>query len=473
MRFFHSIRWRVQFWYGGLLLLVLAGFGFTALNLQRTNQFTRADRELEQRMGMIAGLVRADTNPSTSASGGNPQNPPRDIHNDKPLRLPPQEMAFFEGPPGQAFYYIVWQRDGKRTMNSSSAPADVPRPESSQGHPSFRSRGTLRECFHDTPDGESILIGRDYQAEFDETHRFAFLLSLVGGTVLLLGLAGGWWISTRALRPVSDISAAAARNADGDLGRRIHTADTGSELGQLARNLNQTFARLQAGFARQVQFTADASHELRTPLSVILIQTQSALSRERSMEEYRASLQSCQRAAQRMSGLMENLLMLARLDSSGPSQARETCELDALVRDAVELMRPLAESRGIHLKMELAPARLCGNPDQLTLIVNNLVGNAIQYNKEGGSVTVHVRIESGEVLLIVSDTGMGIPSDDLPHIFERFYRVDKARSNAAENSGLGLAIVKGIVEDHGGTIGVTSKVDKGSTFTVRLPELQA
>ena len=174
-----------------------------------------------------------------------------------------------------------------------------------------------------------------------------------------------------------------------------------------------------------------------------------------------------------MRNLMENLLMLARLDSSGPSQARETCELDALVRDAVELMRPLAESRGIHLKMELAPARLCGNPDQLTLIVNNLVGNAIQYNKEGGSVTVHVRIESGEVLLIVSDTGMGIPSDDLPHIFERFYRVDKARSNAAENSGLGLAIVKGIVEDHGGTIGVTSKVDKGSTFTVRLPELQA
>lgn len=473
MRYFHSIRWRVQFWYGGLLLLVLAGFGFTALDLQRTNQFTRADRELEQRMGMIASLVHADTNPSASAPGGNPRNPPPNVHNSAPLRLPPQETGLFEGSPGQAFYYIVWRRDGKRTMNSSSAPANVPRPEPSQGHPSFRSRGTLRECFHDTSDGESILIGRDYRAEFDEMHRFAYLLSLVGGAVLLLGLAGGWWISTRALRPVSDISAAAARIADGDLGRRIHTADTGSELGQLAQNLNHTFARLQAGFTRQVQFTADASHELRTPLSVILIQTQSALSRERTTEEYRESLQSCQRAAQRMRSLMENLLMLARLDSTGTAHARETCELEPLVRDVVELMKPLAETRGVHLDMELEPARLCGNPDQLTWIVNNLVGNAIQYNKEGGDVMVNLRMESGGVLLIVSDTGTGIPADDLPHIFERFYRVDKARSNAPDHSGLGLAIVKGIVEEHGGTIDVISEVGKGSTFTVRLPGLQA
>ena len=292
MKYFRSIRWRVQFWHGGLLVLVLAGFGFTAWNLQRANQFNRADRELEQRMGMIASQMRADPNSPRYKTGRNSQNPPQDAANRAPLRLPPQEMSLFEGPPGQAYYYIIWHRDGTRSISSALAPADVPRPESTHGHPSFRSRGTLRECFHDASDGASILIGRDYKAEFDETHRLALLLTFVGCAVLFLGWAGGWWISTRALRPVSDISAAAAMIANGDLGQRIHTADTGSELSQLALNLNHTFARLQASFDRQAQFTSDASHELRTPLSVIFTQAQSALARERPAQEYRESLLS-------------------------------------------------------------------------------------------------------------------------------------------------------------------------------------
>jgi len=470
MNYFHSIRWQVQFWHGSLLVLVLAGFGFTAWNLQRANQFNRADRELEQRMGMIASMARTDRPAPSKKSGDNLRVPAKIPPANEPLRLPPQEMSLFEGSPNQAFYYVVWQRDGESALRSSSAPADVPHPVSTQGHPSFRTRGTLRECFHDTPDGEFILIGRDYKFEFDELYRFSLLLSLVGSAVLLLGLAGGWWISTRALRPVSDISAASAKIANGDLCQRIHTTDNRSELGQLAQNLNHTFARLQASFERQAQFTADAAHELRTPLAVMLTQTQSALSRERSPEEYRESLSACLRSTQRMRRLAENLLILARLDSSIAAQTEETCELDRLVMDAVELMKPLAEMRGVQLEMELEPASIQGNPGQLTLIINNLVGNAIEYNRLGGGVTVKTRNESSEVLLTVSDTGTGITPDDLPHIFERFYRADKARSNSSQHTGLGLAIVKSIVEEHKGEIDVTSHLEKGSVFVVRLPK---
>ncbi|MEI6494076.1 MAG: histidine kinase dimerization/phospho-acceptor domain-containing protein, partial [Verrucomicrobiota bacterium] len=301
MKFFHSIRWRLQLWHGLLLVLVLAGFGFTAWQLQRANQMGRADHELEQRMG----LVEASLRPRIGPEPGSPPPP------DKP-RWSSREQSLFDGMPGQAFYYVVWQRDGERPDVSASAPSGIPQPERIPGPPVFRSRGNFRECFHDTPSGECVLVGRDIGDELAGIRRTAWLLAVSGGAVFLLGLAGGWWIAARALRPIEEISATAAKISAGDLGQRIRTTDSESELGQLARDLNNTFARLEAVFARQAQFTADASHELRTPVAVVLTQTQAALARERPAAEYRESLEACRRAAQRMRGLIESLLMLAR-----------------------------------------------------------------------------------------------------------------------------------------------------------------
>jgi signal transduction histidine kinase len=148
-------------------------------------------------------------------------------------------------------------------------------------------QGDFRETFIITPPGEIILVGRSIATELNDLQHVAWTLAAVGGGVLLLGLAGGWWIASRALRPVQDISAAAVKISAGDLSQRIATADTESELGQLSNVLNSTFARLEAAFAQQQQFTSDAAHELRTPVAVLLTQTQSTLNRERSAPEYR------------------------------------------------------------------------------------------------------------------------------------------------------------------------------------------
>ena len=485
MKCFHSIRWRLQLWHGLLLVLVLTGFGFTAWQLQRTNQFNRVDHDLEQRMGIIAGTLRPRNNPPERPRPRPPfgraaQDFPPAPEDRPPFENPPapgapkvqlsaRELNLFEGIPGQSYYYIVWVRGAQPGIFSTSAPKDVPCPERLPGPPAFRSRGMLRECYHFAPSGDCILVGRDIGAERAEIHRFAWWLIGAGGGVLLIGLAGGGWISGRALRPIADISATAARISNGDLTQRIHTADADSELGQLAHDLNNTFARLQASFARQSQFTADASHELRTPVAVVLTQTQTALARERPASEYRESLTACQRAAQRMRGLIESLLTLARLDSAENAGSLEPCELDRIVSETVDLLRVGGGEQGIALEMEITPTRCLVNAEQLAQVVSNLVGNAIHYNRPGGSVRETVFSEADAAILSVGDTGQGITPDELPHIFDRFYRVDKARSGAQGHSGLGLAITKAIVEAHGGTIDVASEPGQGSVFTVRLP----
>ena len=449
MRFFHSIRWRMQLWHGLLLALVLAGFGSTAWELQREHQTGRVDRELEQRMGIIEGAMGPGNNP-----------PPGQ------LRLPPREQNLFEGLPGQAFYYAVWLRDGQQ--GAASAPAGIPRPERVPGPPVFRSRGNFRECFHDTPAGDCVLVGRDIGEELAGLRRTAWLLAGSGGAVFLVGLAGGWWIGARALRPIAEISATAAKISDGDLAQRIRPGDSESELGQLARDLNHTFARLQAAFARQAQFTADASHELRTPVAVVLAQTQSALARERPAAEYRESLAACGRAAQRMRGLIESLLMLARFDSDETPEAHERCDISRIAAESVALLKPLADEKNIGISVETTPAYCRGNAGQLAQAVGNIVGNAIHYNRPGGSVRVTVHLEEDSAVLAVVDSGEGIASGDLPHIFERFYRAEKSRSEGREHSGLGLAIAKAIVEKHGGTIEVATEPGTGTTFRVRF-----
>jgi two-component system, OmpR family, sensor kinase len=476
MKFFHSIRWRLELWHGLVLTLVLAGFGFTAWRLQRATQFQRVDQELEQRISAIAGLMRRGGEAPDRPPPDRPPPPDRSAFGNlapPPLeaRLSPRDASLFEGTPETAFYYVVWQRDGREGSRSATAPPDAARPERGAQARDARLRGTLRERFHFLPPGDCILVGRNIRDELAGIRHFAWLLAGAGAVVLALGLAGGWWVSTRALRPIGDISATAVNIAKGDLTQRIHTDDAGSELGSLAGVLNETFARLQASFARQAQFTADASHELRTPVSVVLTQTQTALARERPAAEYRESLAACQRAAQRMRRLTESLLTLARLDSGEAATTREPCDLDRIACDAIELLQPIAQEQKVTLEVKSVPTRCEGNMEQLGQVVTNLVSNAISYNRPGGRVQVKVFAEAGAAVLAVSDTGEGITPEDLPHVFERFYRADKARSSTGGRTGLGLAITKAIVEAHGGAIEVATGLGKGTTFTVRLAGL--
>jgi heavy metal sensor kinase len=332
----------------------------------------------------------------------------------------------------------------------------------------MRTRGEFREfsvCFHLN---ERALVGRSMAPDLAAMQRLALWLFTAGASVLAFGLAGGWWVATRAIRPIEDISSTAVKIAGGDLSHRINASDTESELGRLAGVLNSTFARLEAAFANQVRFTADASHELRTPVSVILSQTQTALSRQRGAAEYRETLEACQRAAQRMRKLIESLLELARLDGGQEPMKYERFDLSRVARDCVELVRPLAAERNVEIRCELPAVECVGDAERVGQVVTNLVSNAIHFNREGGEVSLQTRAENGTVFLRVSDTGVGIPNEDVAHIFERFYRVDKSRSRIQGKTGLGLAICKAIVEAHSGAIDVTSQPG-GSTFEVRLP----
>ena len=287
--------------------------------------------------------------------------------------------------------------------------------------------------------------------------------------MLVLGLAGGWWVATRAIRPIEAISATAVKIAGGDLSQRINAADTESELGRLAGVLNSTFARLDAAFTQQARFTSDASHELRTPVSVIISQTQTALSRERPSAEYREALEACQRAARRMKTLTESLLELARLDAGQEPMRKELFDLLRVAGECVEMVRPLAADRGIQIHCDVASIECLGDAGRIGQVVTNLLTNAIHFNRDQGEVRLAARPEGGAILLSVADTGQGIPAEDLPHLFERFYRVDKSRTRIQGRNGLGLAICKAIVDAHGGSIEVSSQPDAGSTFTVKLP----
>jgi heavy metal sensor kinase len=314
-----------------------------------------------------------------------------------------------------------------------------------------------------------ILVGRSIAPELHELHRGLVTLVSQAAIMWFMGLLIGWKIAARAIRPIETISSTAAKISAGDLSQRINVAETESELGRLAAVLNSTFGRLETAFAQQRQFTADAAHELRTPVSVMLTQTQTALNRERSGAEYRETLEACQRASQRMRKLIESLLELARLDAGQETLKRLRFDLSQVANDCVELVRPLAGERGVKILSELLPLEITGDSERLAQVAANLLTNAIQYNKPGGEVHLKLESQPGLAVLTIADTGQGISNENLPHVFERFYRGDKSRTTSNGNAGLGLAISKAIVEAHGGTISVSSQPGTGTTFTVILP----
>jgi heavy metal sensor kinase len=393
--------------------------------------------------------------------------------NNQPFKLPEEFLQLFQGEEESRPYFVIWDRAGKQLQKSETAPTieypnihigrdDIPVRE-------VRLRDGYREVIHAIRFDICVLVGRSIQPDVAEHHRSGALLALAGLGVLAAGLVGGWWLSSRAIRPIAVMTATADAISIRNLSERIDVRETDTELGELATVLNRTFDRLQAAFEQQSRFTADASHELRTPLSAILMNTELALSRQRSPEEYRTALETCRRASQRMKSLIECLLALARFDSGNSALDPRELDLEPVVQDCVDLMRPLADERHISINRMTVPTTVRGDHDRIAQVLTNLLSNAIRYNRDGGEVKLGVGAENGHAVITVSDTGIGIAPDELPHIFDRFYRADKSRSRADGGSGLGLAICKTIVDAHGGTITARSEPERGTTIEVRLP----
>lgn len=470
MNRFRSIRWRLQFWYGLFLLLLLAGFGELAYRMERTRQLQQIDYEILRRADSVDKGRRRPTNPPPrrpSANDGEERGG-RDERVNGPPREPPSRPKTgerFDGSDG--FYYAIWLRNGTPLTLSPTAPSDITRPDAEE--PGFRQRGEFREYFTVPAPGDYILVGRSIAPDLAELRHFAWLLAGGGSAVLVVGLLGGWWVVSRTIKPIEDISVAAVKIAGGDLSQRIRVAKGGNEIDQLAGVLNSTFAQLDAAFAQQARFTADAAHELRTPVTVMLAHTQAALETSCSPEENRAAFEACQRAAQRMRRLIESLLELARFDAGREPLQQQKFDLADVAADSIELLEPLAEKRNITLHSQLVNVPCSGDPDRLGQVITNLLSNAIHYNRDGGEVRVVTESNGKNVSVSIIDNGPGIPPEHLPHIFERFYRVDKARTSTAGRTGLGLAICQAIVEAHGGKITVQSEAGKGALFCVQLP----
>jgi heavy metal sensor kinase len=300
--------------------------------------------------------------------------------------------------------------------------------------------------------------------------RHAFLAGVP--VVLLLASAGGYFLARQGLRPMSSMNRQTQLISARSLSSRLHVTNPRDELGQLATTINDLLSRLETSFQEQQRFVADASHELRTPLAVLRGETEVALTRTRTIDEYENSLSLIKEEAERLSRIVEDLFILARQPVAAPAALlREPLSLNDVVRDCARAAQVLALRKGVNLKTENHSAAIFFNGDAelLNRMILNLLDNAVKYTPAGGEISFALGRQNGNARIVVRDTGIGIAAVDQAHVFDRFYRVDKSRSRALGGAGLGLSIVQWIVDAHEGKIEVQSLPGKGSAFTIELP----
>jgi len=284
--------------------------------------------------------------------------------------------------------------------------------------------------------------------------------------------AGGlaYWLARTALAPVQQLDRLTQEITAERLDRRLTPANPGDELGRLTQTINQMIGRLEGSFSEIRRFTADASHEIRTPLTAIRAETEVALRQPLTVHEYQNLLGSILEECDRLSRLTDQLLTLAREDAGSSRAVHEVVDIAGIVQEVAETLRPVAESKGLRFHSETdGPVRVSGDNLGLRQVFFNVLDNAIKYTPPGGDVRIDLSQRDGEVVMTIRDTGIGIAAEHLPHVFDRFYRVDKARSRAEGGTGLGLSIARSTVAAHGGRIELTSTPSQGTTCMIQLP----
>ena len=296
-------------------------------------------------------------------------------------------------------------------------------------------------------------------------------LALAIPIVLLLSTAGGFFLAGRALAPVSSITETARQISAAGLSQRLQLDLPDDEIGQLAHTFDAMLERLDQAFQRERQLTADVSHELRTPLAMLKTQLSLARSRPRDVQTLQAMMTEMEGDVDRMTQLIAQMLTLTTVEH-GMSVALSTVALAPLLIHLIDQMAPVAAEKGVELQVDVpasSPLRLQGDSDGLRQVFTNLLENAIKYTPTGGQVTLSATCQDRQIQIAVTDNGIGIPAEHLPHLFKRFYRVDQARARGSGGFGLGLAISQAIVQMHGGRIECHSAAGEGTTFTVDLP----
>jgi heavy metal sensor kinase len=461
-----SIGFRLTVWYASLLAALLALFGASVyFGLGRYLEWT-----LRESLATEARQI-GETYLAAVAGRGE--------------QYAVFEINEHEAPETNGRFLRVTREDGSVLYRSGAPeggrfdPERVPAVEGTPSVPSVREerlRGDAELLIYalpfETGDGRRWLI--ETGAPYDEVERvldgLARTLGLGLPLVVALAIGGGYVVMRRALNPVDALTASAERITSRNLNERLPVADTGDELERLSIALNRMVARLDEAFTHVQRFSADASHELRTPLTVLRCELESIANEPRLDEDLREMVGSALEETDRLVKIVESLLAISRLDAGEARIERARVDLGELATTTTEQLRLLAEDKRITLRSEAAGGvEIDGDRARLKQVVVNLLDNAIKYTEEGGSVEVKVSARGERALLEVADNGPGIPAEAVPHLFERFYRVDKARSRQMGGSGLGLSIVKSISAAHGGRVEVESAEGGGSRFRVDLP----
>jgi heavy metal sensor kinase len=466
-----SLRARLALWQAGLLALTLLALSALTLVLLRTVLSSRLDGALADYAEKTAANV-ATTLYQSSVHGG--REPDR-FFTSAIRREWGRELQLVDARTGN-------RRDWTPGLADQRLPTDLDeRLNAARGVPTFKTRTNLGE-FPVRVVTYPVHVGKDvpYMVQAAESlggveealERASSILLVLTPSVLLLALIGGWLLVGRSLHPVDEMTRAALAMEPGKLAHRIEAPGNDDEIARLADAFNQMLERLDRSFRQIQQFSADASHELKTPLTSIRGAAEVALMGERDPEEYRRALRSIVDDVERMSAIVENLLLLARADANQVRIKSEPVEFQDLVLGVYEQLEPLGHRKGVALDLSsIDEVTVAGDPLWLNQIAVNLVNNAIKYTPEGGTVTLSLRADgaAGTAEFSVSDTGPGIPPEHLPRIFDRFYRVDSGRSRDAGGVGLGLNIAKWAAEAQGGRIEVKSQVGVGTTFTLTMP----
>ncbi|HEV2992502.1 MAG TPA: ATP-binding protein [Candidatus Angelobacter sp.] len=456
------IRVRLTAWYLAVLCFCLAILGGVILVAARASIARIIDSDLSARLAATRSFMD------------------QHISTEPPSELQDEFQEYSASQPGGALLQIkdetgawVFQSLSMQKYAIELGPAGLV--ESSEFSSAKRGDRSLRIIT-----GKVAVRGRNYvvQIASDTTNfilvlqRLKWLLLISTPLAISLALAGGYWLSGRALVPVRRITETARSIGGDELSRRLEVPQTGDELQFLGQTLNAMLMRIENSFKRMTQFTADASHELRTPVAIMRATAEIALRQKRDEETYRKALQEVLEEAERTSALIDDLLTLAGADSARQQLDRSPTNIAETIEMAFSKIKFLAAEKTVAVSLQLIQREVWieGNQEALLRLFLVLFDNAVKYTPPAGKVSALFDIVDGRSVFRIQDSGIGIASEDLPHIFERFYRADKARTRQQGGFGLGLAIAKWIAEAHKAEIHVESTVGKGSVFTVKFLE---
>jgi len=454
MSILKSIKFRLTVWYLIGILLLLVAFGMVAYIMLSKNLYRNLDEGLRARVAELENSIAVEDNQISFEEKFNDLVLIYDADGALSQRLGPNvrfsnieemvQQALF----GESGFLTATTTEGQE-VRLYAAPFNL-----------------------DSRTRIAVIVGRLTREIQDMLSIFKVVIIYSALGVLILAGVGGMFLANRTLKPVDHMTDIAREIGEGDLSRRIDVQSE-DEMGRLAATLNWMIGRLEEAFQKQRQFAADASHELRTPLAIIQAESSLALDRRRTQAEYRRSLELVSGEVTYMSDIIGKLLLLAREDAGTEPANFQEVNVKDLISDLSSDLEALAQEKGVTFNLgPLDDLMVKGDRFKLRQLFLNILDNAIRYTPSGGNVSSTLVRKNGNALVSITDTGVGIPAEELPFIFDRFYRVDKARSRADGGLGLGLAIASSIARLHGGQIEVESQVGKGSTFRVILPLLE-